>query len=289
MKTRFLIQFVFLLTLITNICYSQPSITWCKLYDSPYHNDDGALSISPSNNGNYFVFGYAYSGIHHAYLIKINDFGDTLWTKFYPQLNYFKTSVSNSDGSCVFAGKSDHTFFAKIDSSGNILWQNNYNIDFTTITDLRKTSDSGYIACGYHDAFTNSYILKIKSTGELQWQKVFSVPYSSWLTTVSESFDGGYIASGFTKFSAVDTSRIVLVKVDSAGSTQWQKNFRISNKSSYVSLISKLNNNYLLCGWTLDSINIDNPDRIFVSRIDLSGNLISYNVLSFYTNDVFEV
>src|SRR5437016_4979373 len=89
---RFLV--IFYLTGLPIICIAQPSITWNKIYDGPIHNNDRAAAITQANSGNYFVFNFTSASGSQTYLLKINNFGDTLWSKRYPNLGDFESAVS---------------------------------------------------------------------------------------------------------------------------------------------------------------------------------------------------
>ncbi|MEO8446230.1 MAG: hypothetical protein ABI528_01980, partial [bacterium] len=168
---------ILLLIFIGQICYSQPSLTWNKIYDGPRHSNDGGVSICNSNNGHYFVFGYTPSGgPSKVFILKINELGDTLWTKTFTDIYDINTSISTNDGGCIFAGNALSSVLVKMDQNGNIVWIKNYLPQTVSIYDIKQTS-SGYICCGYRFGFFDGYVLKIRFDGSLIWEKLYPATY----------------------------------------------------------------------------------------------------------------
>ncbi|MGH2574795.1 MAG: hypothetical protein ACRDFC_03740, partial [Ignavibacteria bacterium] len=100
--------------LITN-CFSQPSITWQRIYDGPLHNDDAGRDICPANDGNFFIVGSTpIIGLgSEIYVLKINAYGDTIWSKIIGGNDGNQTGdaiTSSSDGGCVLTGGFDSSF-----------------------------------------------------------------------------------------------------------------------------------------------------------------------------------
>ncbi|MCC6866113.1 MAG: hypothetical protein IT280_08125, partial [Ignavibacteria bacterium] len=103
------------------------SITWQRTYDGPFQFTDVSEDICSDENGNYFIIGTtqrknSYSSI---FVLKINDYGDTLWTRFIDTA-YGKAIVSSGDGGCVFTGFKNSAFTGKYDSNGNLVWFKEY-------------------------------------------------------------------------------------------------------------------------------------------------------------------
>jgi hypothetical protein len=117
----FVIQ-IMLFIVNTGIGFSQPSITWQRAYDGPIHNKDWGMDVCSADNGNFYIVGstpIVGSG-YCVYVLKINPYGDTIWTRIpLPHANG-NAIVSSNDGGCVLTGGSNF-FTIKLDADGNII------------------------------------------------------------------------------------------------------------------------------------------------------------------------
>jgi hypothetical protein len=263
----YLVFICFLLIPNTRDCFGQ-SITWQRIYDGPFQWTDVGEDICDAGNGNFFIAGTtvrpnSYSSI---FLLKINKFGDTLWTK-YIDTAYGKAVTPSGDGGCVVTGLRGSAFTTKIDSNGNTVWFKKYTGNIVFIGyDIIKTSDNGYLICGtaYYDS---AYVLKVDSIGDIKWQRFYSAGFRKSYRKITDGIDGGYIITGYINNSSTDTTRGLIVKIDSLGSVVNEKTFvLIGNTGVYD--IDKINNQYLLCGDTYDGTNF----RVFMKRIDSDFN-----------------
>jgi hypothetical protein len=73
-----------ILCLLTIISFTQPSITWQRLYNGPANKDEGGNAICPADDGNFFIAGYTTLDTlptRRVYVLKINPLGDTIWAR----------------------------------------------------------------------------------------------------------------------------------------------------------------------------------------------------------------
>lgn len=87
-------------------------------------------------------------------------------------------------------------------------------------TDIKQTSDNGYIIAGYGgDGFSaNYYVVKLDEYGLLQWERNLSKDnYSERAYSLVATSDGGFVVIG----TATQMNRPWLVKLDSNGDTLW--------------------------------------------------------------------
>ncbi|MBL0053955.1 MAG: hypothetical protein IPP29_21920 [Bacteroidetes bacterium] len=98
----------------------------------------------------------------------------------------------------------------KIDSVGNIVWQNTIGgtkDDFTA--EIKATYDGGYIIGGTSisemsgdksengcNASYDYWIVKIDSIGNIEWQNTIGAPVKENLSSIFQVLDGGYIIGG---------------------------------------------------------------------------------------------
>ncbi len=161
-------------------------------------NDDTPWSIIQTQDGGY-IFGGAINldanGFRYPYAIKLDNLGDTVWTRTYPEPGAlgngnddFKTIIELPDGNLMAAGwqwDTDGVTFGRHDGliiklkpNGDTLWHRTYRIPWMNangtdfeIKDIRPTTDGGFICGGVvYPAFPDTgsqdmWLLKIDSNG----------------------------------------------------------------------------------------------------------------------------
>ena len=124
--------------------------------------------------------GVVFAGSWDMYLIKVNDLGDTLWTRTYGGPSYDEAwgIIPGSDGNFLVAGHTgsygagDADFYlVKIDPEGNPLWSRTYGgTGEDKCGGLCASGDGDYYLAGRTASFTtpayfDAYILKIEGAG----------------------------------------------------------------------------------------------------------------------------
>lgn len=136
------------------------------------------------------------------------------------------------------------------------------------------------------------WIVKIDSSGLKQWDKRFGGTGADHLYAVEQTTDGGYILGGVSWSESggdktqdnwsKDTADFWIVKVDSAGSKQWDRRYGGYNSDFFQSLQQTSDGEYILGGWSESGIGgdktQDNWGLIYPSsdywiiKIDAYGN-----------------
>ena len=248
----------FLFYNISNLI-SQPSLTWEKLYGYP-HSDEGTYDICESTDGNFFAAGSSGNTFSNSriYVLKLNQFGDTIWSRKYDAGHYGYAVTSTNDCGCVITGYGiDSLYVLKLNCDGNIVWQKFYPTGAICF-DIQRVTDGGFIACGYN--LFKGYFMKIDSIGNLKWVHNYIAENQMGFASCIEAIDGGYIAGGYVKDP--DTSKIELIKVDTEGTKIWERRFKILNNGAVLTSIAKLKDKYIIFG---------NSNSIFFEKLNLNG------------------
>ncbi|MCC6865702.1 MAG: T9SS type A sorting domain-containing protein [Ignavibacteria bacterium] len=281
LKLKYLIIFTAIFFCTVNI-FGQ-SITWQRTYDGVEHLSDGSFSACNADGDNIYVAGITtfLPNRDFVYVMKLNPFGDTIWTRtLTPNIN-LPTSMARAitpsgDGGCVITGDAGNPFTIKLDLNGNIIWNYEYGTGFKQCFSIIRTSDGGYIACG-RDAGCSTdcaYILKIDSMGSLQWQQTYPAGYWKNFESITETNDlSGYIAVGFDIASINDTSRGYIVKINYAGGIIWERRYLIGQSTSIRAII-KHKDFYFIAGRS--------NNRLFYGKINEQGDTSS--IKTFQTN-----
>ncbi len=189
------------------------TLSWSKTYGGSAA--DGGFSVQPTADDGFIIVGATYSFDVEGsdiYLIKTNSWGDTLWTKTYG-------AAGDDWGYCV-----------------------------------QQTSDGGYLITGLTNYFgaggSDVYFIKTDSLGEEDWTKTFGGSKDDGSYSALETWDGGFIITGWTYSYGAGGSDVYLIKIDAAGQTKWTKTFGISNTDDAGASIQQTSDEgYIIAGW----------------------------------------
>lgn len=232
-----------LIVLLFLFCFAEvvnaQSLTWEKVYSR-----DGAYGVSRINDSTFYVCGVnGNSGL----IMKVNQFGDTLWTRKYTdtKITTANSIITTEDNGCIVAGGYDATFAAKYDQNGSLIWETHYNFG-GRIKKIIKGENCFYI-CGIYP--TSGYIFKIDNSGDLIWDKIYS------------NIQPNDICFDINLNSLIAVSTIYsqnvpfghVMKLDTAGNTVTQNTFKILRQSTSCTHIDKYKNDFFVAGATFDS------------------------------------
>lgn len=267
---------VLLLFLFPSVNYSQ---TWWHSYKNPGETCQRGFDICQLSNEYFYIAGLKGSSFATAKIniIKINKYGNVLWSKFYSDSTVSGISAfacaSSSDGGCVLSGYRNDAipYSMKIDSNGNIIWNKtyeNHNLAGSTF-EMIRTFDNGYLLCG------SFYILKIDSTGNYLWSHTDSVLYGNKgnIYSAIETSDNCFVSLGYSYSSILSP---VISKFSQNGNLIWQKTFYNYGADVFVYKIKKLTNCFLLMGESeFEDPLLGKNYKYYFSKIDTAGNDIS--------------
>ena len=241
MKTKSILL-VFLL-LVTQSVFAQ------IMFQSHYGgtaDDFGCKVIQTSDNG-YFVAAITESygaGYRDIFLIRTNEFGDTLWTKTIgglqdDQPNAMKKTSDNNyiiagSTSSFGAGNSD-VYLLKVDNNGDTIWTKTYGGSMDDQAyDVIQTSDGGYLVIGSTTSFTSGfssvYAIRTDSNGDTLWTKSYEEKYSNVGCSVVQLSDGGFFFCGLTQeYASSGTADCYFIRTNSQGDTLWTKTYGGNN------------------------------------------------------------
>jgi hypothetical protein len=173
-------------------------------------------------------------------LMRINDVGDSLWTK---RLNLF------SDVS----GKFETPLNFSIPSTNELLICGYYN-DYAVSSNISLNKD-GFIA-------------KLTVSGNLVWRRGYTE--SSFLREVIPAIDGGYIAVGADQYLNVPPqtsdgdANLLLIKTNDLGGLSWSRNYEIfEGPTAGYNIKNRNNNKYIITG-TFVSLWDENQEYLYM-------------------------
>ncbi len=184
-------------------------------------------------------------------------------------------------------------WLVKLSSSGTPQWQEELGCfgtppgDYTDGLSVQQTVDAGYIVaggtlgCGSHSACPSAsgiqcaLIEKLDSAGKLDWSHVYLAgPDGSSINQIRQTSDGGYIAGGTAADPHQNTGALIL-KLDSGGSVQWQRDLGPSGSTqAYFNSVQQTSDGgYVAAGDYYTPVAGTPPTRVLVARFDPGGSV----------------
>ena len=213
--------------------------------------------------------------------------------------NISADKTENSQGASDF-------WVVKLDSIGNIQWQNTIGGDSTdNLYSLQQTTDGGYILGGfsissisgdkteYSIGGSDYWVVKLDASGNIQWQNTIGGYENDNLYSLQQTTDGGYILGGRSMSNATgdktENSQGLddywVVKIDATGNIQWQNTIGGNSWNELESIEQTSDGGYIL-GGSSDSDNsgdkTENSQGDFdywVVKLDATGNLQWQNTI----------
>lgn len=209
--------------------------------------DDFGCKVIQTDDGGYLVAAITESygaGYRDIFLIRTNEFGDTLWTKTIgglhdDQPNAMKKTSDNNyiiagSTSSFGAGNSD-VYLLKVDQNGDTIWTKTYGGSMDDQAhDVIQTSDGGYLVIGSTTSFTSGsssvYAIRTDSNGDTLWTKTYEEKYDNMGCSVVQLSDGGFFFCGLTQeFALSGTADCYFIRTNSQGDTLWTKTYGGNN------------------------------------------------------------
>jgi len=281
-KKRILTVFLcFLVFLSCMPLFSQ----WARTYGDAWE-DEWPFFVCQTSDGGYIAAGRSDSfgaGGSDFWVLKLDSEGLVEWQCTYGGSgdDYANCIQPTSDGGYIVAGDTDSfgagdydAWILKLDSTGNIDWQNTYGgtgKDFANC--IQPTSDGGYVVAGDTDSFGaggyDAWILKLDSDGNINWGNIQGGTGDDYASSIQPTSDGGYIVAGDTDSFGAGGSDFWVVKLDSVGSIDWQNTYGGTGDEYAYSIQQTGDGGYIVAGFT-DSFGAGNYD-IWALKLDSTG------------------
>jgi len=295
------------------IIYAQsaPPIQWQKCLGGD--STDASTCIIQSSDGGYVVAGSTasvngdVSGSHgdfDGWVVKLTPSGNIQWQKCIGGSGRedFRGIAQTLDGGYVAAGTTtsndgdvsgNHGSFdilaVKVNSSGTIVWQRCLGgTGFEQTFSVIGTTDGGCAIVGQTtstdgdvhggDGSNDAWVVKLDAQGAILWQKCMTNLFEA--VSLSQTSDGGYAVVG-TTISAQPGFHgggdIVVTKLNSVGSIDWQKCLGGSKEEDGKSITQTSDGGYIVVGATAsndgDVFGNHGQDDIWIVKLSSLGNI----------------
>ena len=282
MKKKFLTSLVFL---YCSIAFAQaPDTLWTKKFGGS-GNETG--TIQQTADSGYIIIGSTSSygaGDSDVWLIKIDEDGNEMWNKTFggSNVDYGMSGQQTSDGGYIICGMTKSfgagdfdAWLIKTDEIGNELWNKTFgeaNIDAGQL--VQQTFDGSYIMAGYRlpsgATIIDAWLLKTDENGIELWNKTYGGENLDRISTVKQTSDSGYIATGFTDSFGAGQWDAYLLKTNISGDEVWTKTFGGSTDDACSYVEQTFDGEYILVGMTT-SFGAGNMD-LWLIKTDGNGN-----------------
>jgi uncharacterized delta-60 repeat protein len=249
---------------ITVICEGQ------SYWKRTYGYQATASALKPTPDGNFIVAGYADVNPgkvnYDVYLLKITQYGDTIWTKTYGKTdNDGATAITpTSDGNFIVAGYADSlntinydVYLLKITQNGDTIWTKTFRKNHYALAQaITSTRDGNSIVAGFTlnpatiDGIREIYLLKITQNGDTIWTKTFGKTGREEAVNITTTPDGNFMVIGQTYKISAENVDVLLLKITQNGDTVWTKSFGKTLDDRIYPIAPTQDGNFILAGNT---------------------------------------
>ena len=235
----------------------------------------GGGDIVEASNDEYFVAADTYNQGENMQLLKINQIGDTIWTRiyFHSGQEYAPDIARTLDGGLVLLefsyGFPKGALLIKVDESGDTLWTRFFPDEFYSLFPSSPIIDGDGKILFLISKLDTTFLYKTDSFGNLlSINEVCTAPYSATKFMITEG--GNYLMLGAYQ-PTYDSSTIWISCIDSNLTNIWsQRYFSSSAYTSPTNFIKSNTGGYLIIG---NEGNWSTTDGT-VLKINDSGDLI---------------
>ena len=254
-------------------------------------DDDGGISIAECSDGGFIISGYTenyYSGYRNIYVVRLNQYGDTLWT--HTEGDTYQYCSANSacqtfDQGFIVTGyidtDEDMPFLLKLNSNGAKEWIKIYSSFLAKGSgrSVIKTTDSSFVFCGTAESDKSSdklwnqqvFVAKINNQGEVIWNKTLGNSGVHYAVDVIETSDSNYVVAGMFDTPG-EYHDAWAFKVHKTGITLWNKTYGTDNSlDSFQSVDETSDGGLIFCGTTYQGIIAMNGD-VYLVKTNANGN-----------------
>lgn len=271
MKPFYLILF-FVFSLIGNLC-SQP--TFQRTY--PFTDPVVPLNFVSTPDSNFLIYA---SSADRIFLMKINQSGDTLWTRKY-MANFFQIGqliILQDSGFVITGSWNDEVAVMKINQYGDSLWVQNFSYPNGIGLSIEETDDHGFYLLNSHDdsdiVYYDIQFMKLDSAGNFIWEKSYNLGHDiinlGYLMKLSNT---NYLAQIRRAMGGPSSPYGRLLRVDTAGNILSNSPTSETGRRGGDFITQSIDSNFFMIGNTRASWD-DDPYGVLY-KLNMSGFISS--------------
>lgn len=205
---------------------------WQKTYGAA--NIDVVEKIIACPSGGYLLAGYSnsYTLDYDAWVLKVDDLGDTLWTRKIGQEDWDRIySATNAGyGEYILAGESysgnnqyEDGYLIKLNDNGDTLWTQLFSLSGNeSFKDIIKISETRYAVVGTTENIQtqerDGFLLLFDSNGNHLDTIFYDYGYKEFLNAMAmDPTNNSLMLGGYYYYDTTNFSKSIQIKVDSTG------------------------------------------------------------------------
>jgi len=263
------------LFLLATAAYSQPDSLWGRTYGFDEFGAEHIGRVIQTEDGGFMLAGYYRRhepSRNDIYVVRTDDIGDTLWTRFYggDGRDECYDVIETESGDYIIAGKIDsYGQMLRIDSQGEIIWNQviedaSYLLEIITITDGR------YALVGTGGNAWDGIFLVINEDGEEIFSDSYGGDGAESCRAIVQTDDEGYLLGMASNSFGNGGFDAYLVKLDAEYEMEWTNTYGGDNDDGCFDIIQTLDGGYALAGYT-ESFSERGDEDYWVIKIDENG------------------
>ncbi|MDP2687344.1 MAG: T9SS type A sorting domain-containing protein [Aequorivita sp.] len=305
--------FAIFLSIIT-VHAQDPNILWQRTIGGSDWDEPNFI-ISTTDQG-FFIGGPSKSNIsgektensrggYDYWVLKFDSSGNIEWQKTIggDQDDRLADAKRTLDGGYILVGysgsdisgdKNENSqggqdyWIIKLDSTGNIIWQNTIGGDADDRSnEVELTDDGGFLIGGTsssnisgdrtvsNNSGRDAWILKLDGNGNILWQRGHDFFENFSLTSLKLTNDGGYIIGGTSGINDMYS----FMKLNANGNNEWEKYYGADGWEAFTGLILTSDGGYMGIGFSDSDASGDKtedskggPDY-WILKLDANGNI----------------
>lgn len=235
---------------------------WTRVIGTP--DTDILGSVARTSDGGSVIAGASWTDDgSDTWLVRMDRTGNVLWQRKYysERTEYPRSIIETRDGGFMLlgdtrlAGGKEDIWCARLDSAGNVQWQQTYGgADTDWGVDVVEVSSAGFLIAAHTMSFglglNDVWILYIDSSGGIVWQRTYGSPDQDYVSSLYLTGDGGWGFIGSTDSAGAGRYDIWCVRVGPQGSILWQTTFGGHEMDSSAAGILTPDGGVLAVGYT---------------------------------------
>lgn len=265
---------------------SKGDMMWYKTYGGS--GNETAYSIETLPDGNSLIAGFtsSFGSRHGIYTLKINQFGDILWSNVFwgDAIIYYRVAMTSINGGLYITGSymlqedsgaHNDVFVIKTNSEGDSLFTKfiggtKDDMGYSIVT----TPDGGCIVAGTTRSFgaggLDVYLIRLNSSGDIIWTKTFGNQGADIANSIISSSDGSFVIAGYSESFAGADKNVLLMKIDIDGNLVWARSLDSFPVMDFAySVTQAIDGGYILTGYRSLSKN----KYVYIIKTDPNGDL----------------
>jgi hypothetical protein len=266
---------------------------------------DNGNSVRKTSDNGYIIVGTTTSfgsGGQDVLVIKINQYGDTTWTKTYGGTDneYGFCVQQTTDGGYIvsgyttsFADVAGDMYLIKLNVAGDTTWTRTYGGNgYEWGAFVQQTTDGGYIVAGQTPAYGaggfDAYFIKLNAAGDISWTKTYGGSGLEIGSAVQQTSDGGYILSGQIDTYGAGFGDFYLVKTDASGNVVWTKAYGNDTEEAGVTVKQTTDGGFIIGGTSESTVSLG-KDMCLIKTNSTGDTLWAKTYGGPFTDECFEV